>query len=150
MHVCADWYLLFGQKVQTFTYDLFGREISGSTPNTFGNQTTSTTDYDDLGRITTTISGEGIQRDFRYDAGDRPLKITESGNTLSRVTDFVYNAVGDLVEERFPDVDDTKECTSAYDALGRRSSISGDQTEKFSYTYDALDQVLTSTDGRNN
>jgi len=137
-----------GQKVQTFAYDLFGRETSRSVPTSSGGQATTTTDYDALGRVVASLSPDGTSRAITYDAGDRPLKITETGGNLSRITDLVYDARGDLIEERFPDGPYATHYTS--DALGRRTSVSGDRTETFSYTYDGLDHVLTSTDGRGN
>jgi RHS repeat-associated protein len=140
-----------GQVVQTHGYDAFGRETSVSTPNTLGGLATASTEYDVMGRVTATVSAEGVRKEILYDAGDRPVKITEApGTALERVTNRIYDSHGDLVEEQFPTSTATYVTHYAYDALGRRTSVSGDRAETFSYTYDGLDHVLTSTDGRSN
>ncbi len=79
-----------------------------------------------------------------YDSMQRPLKMTEQGGALSKVTNYTYDSVGRLQTLTKPD---GITLHHQYDSLGRLARLtSSDGTIDYHYTYDLHNNPITTTD----
>lgn len=88
-------------------------------------------DYDDLGRLITYTDTLGQQVTYQYDSAGNPSKRTEdseeSANTVKR-----FNAKGNSIAYR-------------YDELGRLTTLINENGEKWTFEYDANDNLIHET-----
>jgi RHS repeat-associated protein len=148
--------------VTAMAYDAAGNLLSLTDPD--GNTTAWT--YDGLNRVTSETNELGATRSFQYDAAGQQTRRTDRDG---RVTVYAYDALGRMTAEAWyanaSDADAGCEngtgsnqddsCPSQfspatnvihyeYDAAGRLVS-EWDEFSSYSYTYDALDRVVTET-----
>jgi RHS repeat-associated protein len=146
----------------TSTYDLVGNIIKIT--NDFGHQTqfvydglnrqtrqidalngNTDTGYDRVGNVISIIDSVGNQTTYTYDALDRQITDT---NQLGKTQTLSYDAVGNRIKT----IDRNGRAISySYDGLDRETSEnwlngSNQNIKTFSYTYDAVGHLLTSTD----
>ena len=144
-------------NVTNHAYDSNGNLVS----TTYANGTTATASYDAQGNPIGTVNGNGQPIAYTYNAQGQMTSQTfadgtvetysydDHGNLVQTVdptgtTNYVYNANDWLVEVEYPGGLYLK---FTYDAAGRRTS-SVDQTGyTLNYTYDALGNLSTITDG---
>jgi RHS repeat-associated protein len=143
-------------------YDAAGNLLSLTDPD--GNTTAWT--YDALNRVSSETNELGATRSFQYDAAGQQTRRTDRDG---RVTVYAYDALGRMTSESwYDDASDADagcengtgsnqddSCPSQfspatnvihyeYDAAGRLVS-EWDAFSSYSYTYDALDRVVTET-----
>ncbi|PTY03492.1 hypothetical protein DB346_06340 [Verrucomicrobia bacterium LW23] len=144
-------------------YDLLNRLIS----TTDASNITVTNEYDAVGNRTKVIDGRNHATTFTYDGLKRNLTTTNPLNqtvtftynavnktrrtdAMGRVTDYTYdlrNRPATVVYDSLSPVDSDR--TFGYDEAGNLLSVTeaGKPSANVSYTYDALNRVLTESSG---
>ena len=113
-----------------------GRQIDGKgAATTYG--------YDPLGRVTSAADPLGRTTRYGYDAAGNPSQMTAPGGTL--VTNYSHDAAGQLTGISYSD-GVTPSVTMAYDALGRRTSMT-DGTGTSTWAYDSLGRLTSHKNG---
>ena len=152
----------------SFTRDTLGRLTKVKDPD--GRETGY--EYDAMGRRTGIVYPDGSRAAFAFDKNDRIKKITDAA---MQSASYTYDSVGNLVKavqpgntvsytydknnrpvtvERLFGVDTRAGEQITYDALGRIKTHTGtssipEYAFSRSYTYDALGQLLSYSDGEN-
>ncbi|HEX6699608.1 MAG TPA: DUF6531 domain-containing protein [Gaiellaceae bacterium] len=122
----------------SYTYDATGRLLTATAPD--GGTTTFT--YDAAGNVRTRTDANGHTTTYAYDADGRCTSVT---SPTGKVWTWTYNGDGEVVSKTDPNNVTT---TYAHDAGGRVISITySDSTPSLSYTYDAVGNRLSLTDG---
>jgi|GEM_PF-2710398 len=126
----------------SYGYDAVGRVISVTNPRGY----TTACQYDQAGNRTRVTDPEGVYTAFGYDALNR---LTSATDALNNTTTFKYDACSNLTEivhplghAEFFAYDSRHRKTSS----GRRETFSGPNQNVTTYTYDSLDNLLTTTD----
>jgi YD repeat-containing protein len=156
------------QEVTQYFYDAFGNNVK--TIDAQGNTTLST--YDHFGNRLTQVDGNGGVTTNTYDAENRLVSTTDAlGNTTLNFYDAVGNriAVQDaaghtvtylydsdnlLIQTIDPSAVASQAATRsrvtnyAYDVMGNRTSTTDADGNTTTYTYDALNRLLTLTTPR--
>jgi len=152
----------------TYTYNPVGQRLSQIDPKS----NTTTYVYDDSGFNTSILDPLGNVTTTVYDGNGNPTSITRPG---SRITTLAYDGVGNLITETDPlgyqtiHVYNTKNFThngqsfqiqstnanshvtmTAYDVLGRVTSVTDPNGGVTSQTYDMAGRLLTTTDPNGN
>ncbi len=94
--------------------------------------------YDQFGRRTTETDPNSKVTTTEYTAGGRVWKVTDANGQL---TTYTYNDLYDLTGVSFAD---TTTITNTFDGVGNRLTMV-DSTGTTTYTFDALNRVLTAT-----
>lgn len=146
-------------KVTSFTYDANDRLTVESRPDAttlgFGydandnltsqtnaaNHTTSYT-YDALDRVVAMVDPLLRSTTFGYDGAGNRVRVTDAAG---QTTTFSYDDADRPVGTTYSD-GTTPAVTTAYDTLGRRTSMT-DGTGTSTYTWDSLQRLTSTTDG---
>ncbi len=136
-----------GRLVTAQNYDGLGRQVQSSSGSS--NPVVSTTSYDGFGRVSSRCnpqaSGAANDTDgceyYTYDSLGRTNGITRADGSSVTIT-YTGNAAATKDERQ------TTSSTVATDALGRMQSVTDDLSYPTSYTFDALDDLLTVTQGQ--
>jgi RHS repeat-associated protein len=107
----------------------------------------TTFEYDAAGRITQTRNwqdGQVLETKTLYDAAGRKIATTDA---LGHTTRFVYDAMGQLIETRYPDGTTSK---TSYDASGNAIAKTDQAGYTTRYEYDALDRLTAVIDAKLN
>jgi len=124
----------------TFVYDAAGQLINLIDPD--NNQTTFV--YDSLGRQTTEIDPLSKRITYTYDAADR---LTQKKDRLGRTIDYSYDNADRLTGEVWKDSGGTTTNTATYTYDNAdRLLTARDGQGAYTFTYDAVGQVLTQKD----
>ena len=118
--------------VVTFTLDALGN--LANVKDTLNHQTTFT--YDQFNRLITVKDANNKTTTTAYTDGGRVWKVTDANGNLTTNT---YNNEYDLTNVAFAD---TKTIANTFDGVGNRLTMV-DWTGTTTYTYDALNRVLT-------
>ncbi|WRL44039.1 RHS repeat-associated core domain-containing protein [Cyanobacterium aponinum UTEX 3222] len=124
------------------TYDKFGQMTV--LLNELGNR--AEYEYDEVGRINLTrqfIDGQPVETRTTYNAVGDTLTTTDA---YGRVTEFVYDKNGELIETIFNDGTSIK---TEYDAMGNKIAETDQANNTTYYEYDALDQLIAVVDANN-
>ena len=158
-------YNAVGQVIQKATYQFTDRDAETASVVTY-----SRMEYDDYGRLVANIAdpntdpNDNILNELRteyiysgnrqvavidpngfvtrveYDSFDRMKKKTENADGLSRVTEYEYDRLGNLVKIISDDdnnpVNGVQETLYAYDAAGNGTQVTYPDLETISYVYD--------------
>lgn len=120
--------------VVTFTLDVYGDLVN--VKDALNHQTTFT--YDQFDRRITEKDANNKTTTTVYTAGGRIWKVTDANGQL---TTYTYNRAYDLTNVAYAD---TKTIANTYDDVGNRLTMV-DWLGTHTYTYDALNRVLTDT-----
>ena len=127
----------------TFTYDANGNRLSQRRFRTLGDGTretlVTTFVYDPLGRMVETVAADGSTTRSNYDALGRT---TSTIDALGQVTTMDYDAMGRLVRTTFPGGATVEQSYDAEDRLLSRTDRAGRTT---SFSYDPAGRPLTTT-----
>jgi len=109
-----------------------------------GNLTTSFT-YDSAGNLTKTTLPDNSYLSTGYDNAHRPTSIT---NALSESAAITYDSAGDITQTLWKNASSVtkRQHTATYDALGRKLTDVGGQSQTTSFTYDNNDNIISITD----
>ncbi|MGM7774737.1 DUF6531 domain-containing protein [Arthrobacter sp. KNU-44] len=126
-------------QTTTTAYDALNRATTVTSPDF----SVATTAYDADGNRTSQTDPAGNASNYTYDALNR---LTQSTDPLGRATSYAYDAAGYPVTVTDPAGRTT---TNTYDAAGNRAgtSYSGGATPNATFTYTAVGQRATMTDG---
>ena len=151
------------QQTTQYFYDAFGNNIKTIDPQ--GNTTLST--FDHFGNRLTQVDGNGGVTTNTYDAENRLISVTDpQGNTTLNFYDavgnriavrdatghtvtYLYNSNNLLITTLDPAADPSQASTRnrvtnyAYDVMGNRTSSTDAEGRTTTYTYDALNRLLT-------
>lgn len=98
--------------------------------------------YDLVGNLTEKITSLGLKVVKKYDAVNRLIEIIESGSGEERITKYVYDAEGNLLE-----IDENGILTRyEYDLLGRIISVVDSLGRKTKFEYDPLGRITAEID----
>jgi RHS repeat-associated protein len=153
-------------------FDSLGRAYKTSNPHNSVAQYWTETRTDALGRVTKKILPDGTnQTTFSYGIADGNAAVTAtdpaghqskqeldalgrlvtvyepdvtSGNTLTQATTYTYDTLDDLTQV----TQASESRTSAYDSLGRASSVTMPETGQVLYQYNSFNQLTQRTDAR--
>lgn len=118
--------------VSTFTYDLDGNR---STFTNAAGHVTAFDLYDDVGRLLKMTDPNNLVTEFEYDPRGRLVKITETPPVGGlRVTDYSYDALGQLSEVTLPN---GRELTLNYSEARYLTSIEDNLGNRVEYAQDA-------------
>jgi YD repeat-containing protein len=151
------------QEVTQYFYDAFGNNIK--TIDALGNTTLAT--FDHFGNRLTSVDGNGGVTTNTYDAENRVVSTTDpQGNTTLNFYDavgnrtavrdasghtvtYIYNANNLLIQTIDPSADGSQAATRTrttrftYDVVGNRTSTTDAEGRTTTYTYDALNRLLS-------
>ncbi len=96
--------------------------------------------YDDLGRLITTVDGDGFEHQFEYDDRDLPVKDTDERGFA---TQTFYDSRGRTIRVVDPDHNAT---TTTYDGNDNVIAVTDPLGNITTYSYDAEDRLIRSTD----
>jgi RHS repeat-associated protein len=126
---------------QEVFYDYRGRPVEISQPD--GEYQTVTTTFKYSGLFTTITDPDGAWKTEKKDYTGRTLKVIEHADQNDFITEYDYNAAGDLLG-----VTDHYGNTSRmnYDTLGRKISMNDPDMGFWEYSYDANGNLVTQID----
>jgi RHS repeat-associated protein len=129
--------------ITSYTYDAAGDLTRTALPN----GVVETRSYDKLNRLTflQDAGASGVIASYTYTLGPTGL-IDEVVETTGRTIDYTYDSLDRLTEEKIIDAvfgDRTIDYT--YDTVGNRLTMDDSVAGDTSYTYDAMDRMMTST-----
>lgn len=126
-------------RTTTYTYDSLGRNTATTAPD----GTVTASGYDSDGNLTSQTDQSGHITSYTYDARNR---LTSSTDGLNRTTTYGYDAAGQLT--LMTDASGRK-TTLSYNTAGDKTATnySDGSTPNESFTYTALHQQATMTDG---
>jgi YD repeat-containing protein len=109
-----------------------------------GNLTTSFT-YDSAGNLTKTTLPDNSYLSYGYDNAHRPTSIT---NALSESAAITYNSAGNVTQTLWKNASSAtkRQHTATFDALGRRLTDVGGQSQTTSFSYDNNSNIISITD----
>ncbi|WUK21446.1 DNRLRE domain-containing protein [Streptomyces sp. NBC_00371] len=149
-------------KKTTQTYDTYGRSLVKTVPKdqTAGVLITSPAPvYDANDNITTSTAPNGAVMTATYDSGDQMVSSTDPTDTPGgpeRRTDYTYDKVGNLKTTTQPKGTATTAdpndyvTTYNYDAIYQPASVVNAASDKISYEYDNVGNVVTVIDPKKN
>lgn len=133
-----------GGRSQTFTYDHSGRQVSTKAISAGGVAKTSTTHYDDLDRVVSSVSSTGVDTVNQYDANGETSHIA-STTRGSVVTHTYLDGLGRVIRQIAPDGVVTE---STYNARGQvlQVKITAGQVQTRSFEYDDFGRLTKRTE----
>ncbi|MFB7711383.1 DNRLRE domain-containing protein [Streptomyces sp. NPDC056105] len=149
-------------KKTTQTYDTYGRPLVKTVPKDQAAGVLITTPapvYDANDNITTSTAPNGAVMTATYDSGDQMVSSTDPKDTPSgpeRRTDYTYDKVGNLKTTTQPKGTATTAdpndyvTTYNYDAIYQTASVVNAASDKISYEYDNVGNVVTVIDPKKN
>ena len=129
----------YAQLKISYEYDPIGRVTKTTGPD----KVSSCVQYD--GWIVTAIDGNGHKLQSEKDAFGRLIKVTEYNGAETYITQYKYDALGNL--EETIDAQDNKTIIK-YDSLGRKISMNDPDMGEWSYEYDAVGNLKKQTDAK--
>jgi RHS repeat-associated protein len=126
-------------KTQSFTYDGL-RHIA----KTYSDGRQHKLEYDDIGRVTKSITPDGAVTSITYDLGNRVLtQTTTTPEGKCATITYTYDAIG----QKLSMTDALGKTTRwTYDARGNTTTTSLPDESATKYAYDAEDRVISATD----
>lgn len=129
-------------------YDDYGRMTAAYQVGVSENLTTFYT-YDGMGRKVIETNPNDIDTIYSYDGMGRMTRMTEDPTGLNRITDYVYNRLGQLEQLLAYDGQGQTQTTSyAYDLMGRQTWVEYPDEGTVAYQYDVTGQVTQRLDQR--
>jgi YD repeat-containing protein len=126
---------------QQTTFDLRGRpEAIESADGEYGSVVAF---FDYNGLATTVTDPDGGSKTEKKDYLGRVTRVIEHGDQSDYMTDYTYNAAGDLLTVKDHSENKT---TINYDTLGRKINMNDPDMGYWEYTYDANGNLLTQLD----
>lgn len=110
-------------------------KVSNLTGFTDPNGAATTTAFDALDRVVSTLAPDGGSQAMTYDQQDNESSFTDP---IAVSTQFTYNGFGEVIREVSPDRGTT---TYEYDAAGRMTKSTDGRGQVVNYTYDILGRV---------
>ncbi|TAL40201.1 MAG: hypothetical protein EPN97_00550 [Alphaproteobacteria bacterium] len=134
----------------TFTYDTRNRLLSRTIHDASGQlppqDATTNFGYDAAGNLTAITLPGGAQLLYTYDAAHR---VTAVQNNAGESINYTLDALGGITQTQVSGTAITKTQTAVFDSLGRMLRQIGAYNETTSLAYDAVGNVLTTSDALN-
>lgn len=129
---------------RTIAYNNRNWPTSSVIATSAGNLTTSFA-YDSAGNLTQRTLPDNSTLTYGYDNAHRPTSIT---NALSESAAITYDSAGDVTQTLWKNASNVtkRQHTVTYDALGRKLTDVGGQSQTTSFTYDSNGNIISITD----
>jgi YD repeat-containing protein len=126
----------------TYQYGLLGRPISVTTPDEASTQIAYS------GQFKYITDPAGSTKKYWYDAAGRLYNVIEDPNGLNYTTDYRYDALDNLVLVSQGYCPNCRQRSFTYDALSRLTQAVNPESGTVSYGYDANGNLTSRTDAR--